>query len=154
MPPLRTLALLTLIAALPSCGGTDAFADARDECVAEINRYRATEGLAPLERWTEQEGCSDGQARRDSSDGPHANFGDCEERAQNTCPGWPGVEAVVGGCLQAMWNEGPPPSEPCNGACFQAHGHYINMSNPGYTRVACGFHEMSDGRIWSSQNFR
>jgi hypothetical protein len=28
------------------------------------------------------------------------------------------------------------------------------MSNTGYTKVACGFHEGADGSVWSVQNFR
>lgn len=126
----------------------------RQACVDEINQYRATLGLAPLVRWTAQEPCSDQQSERDSTQGPHANFGDCTENAQNTCPGYPSYSAVIGTCLSQMWAEGPPPTMPCSGQCFQDHGHYLNMSSTRFTRVACGFFRMPNGRIWSNQNFK
>ena len=46
-----------------------------------------------------------------------------------------------------MWDEGP-------GSDFSTHGHYINMSNPAYTQVACGYYSKPDGRVWSVQDFR
>ena len=51
-------------------------------------------------------------------------------------------------CLPPLtrWKGG----EPCAGK----HGHYVNMSNPSYERVACGFAKSADGDIWSVQNFR
>ena len=75
--------------------------------------------------------------------------GICEPQglAQNECPGWPSNSGIIEGCLQAMWDEGP-------GKRFSKHGHYINMSNPSYERVACGFAKSADGDIWSVQNFR
>ena len=73
--------------------------------------------------------------------------------AQDECPGWPSNDQVISGCLQQMWNEGPPPSEPCDGACFQAHGHFINMSSTTSKRVACGFATDAQGAIWAVQNF-
>jgi len=33
-------------------------------------------------------------------------------------------------------------------------GHYINMSNPDYTEVACGFYTTPDGYVWAVQDFR
>jgi len=76
---------------------------------------------------------------------PPRNFGACGEFAQNTCPNWGSETDVVAGCLQAMWDEGP-------GEPFEEHGHYINMSNPDYTKVACGFFA-SDQGVWANQNF-
>jgi uncharacterized protein YkwD len=46
-----------------------------------------------------------------------------------------------------MWAEGP-------GADFNLHGHYINMSNPDFTKVACGFYETAQGDYWAVQNFQ
>jgi hypothetical protein len=46
-----------------------------------------------------------------------------------------------------MWDEGP-------GEPFSAHGHYINMTNPAYGMVACGFFETPSGAVWSVQNFQ
>ena len=126
----------------------DHWTDARLQCVERINAFRATEGLAPLEQWSSAEKCADEEAREDARAGEsHSAFGSCDERAQNECPGWPSAEAIVQGCLQGMWDEGP-------GEPYSEHGHYINMSNPGYTRVACGFYETSGGAVWGIQNFQ
>lgn len=117
-------------------------------CVDTINMYRATIGLAPLQRWSDAEDCSDAECVSDGNSGtPHGAFGMCGESAQNECPGWPGPPAdMITGCLELMWNEGP-------GEDFNAHGHYINMSSTDYTKVACGFAEVN-GEIWSVQNFQ
>ncbi len=127
-------------------GGADE--GATQLCVDTINMYRATIGLPALQRWTEAEDCADAECVSDGMSGvPHGAFGMCGEGAQNECPGWPGPpETMITGCLELMWNEGP-------GEDFNKHGHYINMSNPGYTRVACGFAEVN-GQIWSVQNFQ
>jgi hypothetical protein len=123
--------------------------------VDRINQLRATLSLPPLMRWNDEESCSDDQSKRDlEADAPHGNFGDCNEWGQNTCPGWGSDDDVISGCLMAMWDEGPPPTQPCEGSCFQAHGHYINMTNPSYTKVACGFYTDSSGKTWSNQNFK
>ncbi len=55
-------------------------------------------------------------------------------------------DQVISGCLQMMWDEGP-------GEPFSAHGHYINMSNTSYNRVACGFYTTPSGSVWAVQNF-
>jgi hypothetical protein len=51
------------------------------------------------------------------------------------------------GCLDMMWAEGP-------GADYSTHGHYINMSSPSYTKVACGFAVAANGTFWAVQNFQ
>jgi hypothetical protein len=118
-------------------------------CVDTINGYRASIGLPPYARWTANETCVDGQGLSDSQTGqPHSAFGQCSEWAQNECPGWPGTPAsVIGSCLQVMWNEGP-------GASYATHGHYINMTNPNYTKVACGFAVLPNGTVWAVQDFQ
>lgn len=129
-------------------GGNDAYAAERKACVDRINGFRATLSLPPLAAWTEQGSCTDGEAKSDSESGAaHGAFGACTERAQNECPGWGSVEQTIQSCLQDMWNEGP-------GEPYSEHGHYINMSNPDATRVACGFYERPDGKVWAIQNFR
>lgn len=147
----------------------------RQTCVDEINMYRATLpalNLMPLERASpEQEACSDKGAQQDGdSRMAHgsARMGLCYKvglGAENTCPGW-GVGGFSGnatladalkGCLKSMWAEGEPPvsREMCVqdiSGCFQAHGHYLNMSGTA-TAVACSFYEMSDGKYWMNQDF-
>ena len=153
--------MLALLAASASCSSSnsdaapstanpaDPYDAARDKCVATINSYRATLSLPPVTRWKEQEICSDGEADSDSQTGKaHGAFGTCGEMAQNECPGWPGPpDKLIEGCLKMMWDEGP-------GTDFKTHGHYINMSNKDYTKVACGFHQMPTGAFWAVQNFK
>lgn len=132
--------------------------DLAQDCVNRINQFRTECAcLPPLERWTEGEACADQMAEYDAGqDSAHAGFQDdvCEGgSAQNECPGWRSEEQVVEGCLQAMWDEGPPPTESCSGACFQEHGHFINMTNERYTKVACGFFTTAGGEVWAVQNF-
>lgn len=58
----------------------------------------------------------DGQAQSDSQTGDaHGAFGDCDERAQNECPGWRSIDQTIQDCLQDMWEEGP-------GESFSEHG--------------------------------
>ena len=127
---------------------TDEYPDERTSCTDRINGFRATLDLPPLDRWRDTEACADAQAEEDSKTGrAHGAFGDCGELAQNECPGWGSLNEIIEGCLQAMWDEGP-------GEDYNSHGHYINMTNPDYTRVACGFHVTADGQVWAVQDFR
>lgn len=113
-------------------------------CVDEINRYRATLGLRPLERAPDREGCADGQIRDDAESGKwHGSFGKCGEAMQNECMQSPGPKnEFIKGCLHGMWNEGP------------GGGHYENMKSAGATKVWCGFYTKPNGDLWSVQDFR
>ena len=139
---------------LPSSG------DVHEDCVNRVNQFRVGCWCLPaLERWTEGEACADEHAQYDSEqDEAHAGFSDgiCENggNGQNECPGWGSEPQIIEGCLQMMYDEGPPPSESCNDQCFQEHGHFINMTNENYSRVACGFYTTPGGDVWSVQNFR
>jgi hypothetical protein len=140
------------LAAPPSTG------DPAQDCVDRINQFRAECAcLPPLARWTEGEACANQHSEYDSTRDAHSGFSDniCMNggSAQNECPGWRSTTEVVSGCLQAMWNEGPPPQSKCEGQCFQDHGHFINMTNTRFTKVACGFFTTSAGKVWSVQNF-
>lgn len=121
--------------------------DVHQDCVDRINQFRwECQCLPPLQRWTDGEACTDQQSADDqATNSAHGNFGACGENAQNSCPNWGSETDVVNGCLQAMWDEGP-------GEPFEEHGHYINMSNLGYTKVACGFSTSAEG-VWANQNF-
>lgn len=129
-------------APLPSTG------DPAQDCVDRINQLRfECQCLGPLQRWTEAEMCTDTQAGDDQASGQaHSHFPACGENAQNTCPDWPSEGQVISGCLQMMWDEGP-------GEFNQGHGHYINMTNTSYHKVACGFSSGPTGKVWSNQNF-
>jgi hypothetical protein len=122
------------------------------DCVQRINQLRwDCQCLPPLQRWSEGESCADQHAEYDSTRSPHAGIGAgiCSPGgwAQNECPSWGSIDSVITGCLQSMWDEGP-------GEPYEDHGHYINMTNPDYTMVACGFYETPDGKVWSVQNFQ
>jgi hypothetical protein len=98
-------------------------------CVDEINRYRATLGLRPLQRDPAREGCADGQIRDDAESGRwHGSSGRCGESLQNECMESPNDEArMIKNCLRGMWAEGP------------GGGHYEAMKNESMTRVWLGF---------------
>lgn len=125
------------------------------DCAARVNQFRACVCLPPLERNRDAESCLDQQAEYDSDNGAHAGFigGICSPNgsAQNECPGWRDARQVVDGCLQMMFDEGPPPSKQCEGQCYQEHGHHINMTG-NYGKVACGLYE-ANGEVWSVHNF-
>ena len=106
---------------------------------------------APLARWADGEACADTHAEYDSTRTPHAGFQAriCPQSGfgQNECPGYRSTSQVISTCLQQMWDEGP-------GEPFQAHGHYLNMTNPRFSMVACGFYTTPNGAVWAVQNFQ
>jgi len=131
-------------------GSSDPLAAARAQCVQIINQDRASLSPAspPLtEASASDEACVDGQAKADyAAMSAHSAFTQCKESAQDECPGWPGPPSAIDtGCLAQMWAEGPPPAGQDN--------HWLNMSNPQYTRVACGFYQTPAGDWWATQDF-
>jgi hypothetical protein len=133
--------------------------DVRQDCVDRINQFRTQCACLPaLARWTEAEGCADMMAQHDSMTGEaHSGFTGkvCTPggQGQNECPGYKSETQVISTCLQQMWSEGPPPQSPCNGDCFQTYGHFINMTNTKFKKVACGLFTTTSGSIWAVQNF-
>jgi hypothetical protein len=143
-----SLAALLVVAGTLACDDSDPYDAARQACVDKINAWRAGLGLPAFQRWTATEGCADGEAASDGATGTaHGAFPRCGESAQNECPGWASIGSITDGCLDMMWAEGP-------GTPYSEHGHYINMTNPGYTMVACGFAVLSSGAVWAVQDFR
>ena len=130
-------------------------AGASQLCVDTINSYRARLQLRPLARWVDGESAAAAQALADSRSGvPHGAIVAFEQTpqgrnasiSQNECPGYPGTATqVVTQCTAQMWAEGP-------GSDYQKHGHYLNLSNPAATKVACGFATAADGTLWATQN--
>jgi hypothetical protein len=141
------------LAAPPTTG------DVRRDCVDRINQFRMQCAcLGPLTRWTDAEACADMMAQHDSMTGtPHSGFSGniCTPRGngQNECPKYASETSVISTCLQQMWSEGPPPQTPCEGQCFQTYGHFINMTNKQFKKVACGFFKAANGQLWAVQNF-
>jgi hypothetical protein len=146
---------------VPNCACNPAAPNTGDpyaDCVARVNQFRACVCLGPLVRNTAAEACADQQAQYDSQTGiAHSGFTSaiCTPSgvAQNECPGWRSVEQTVSGCMQDMFNEGPPPSSPCTGTCFETYGHFLNFTNTRYTSVACGFYTTAAGDVWQTQNY-
>ncbi len=135
--------------------------DPAADCVARVNQFRACVCLPPLARWTAGEACADQDSQYDSQQSSaHAGFiaGICASgNAQDECPDWGGYtdEKVIDQCLQMMFDEGPPPTASCTGTCYEAHGHYINMTGTKYkSGVACGFYTTASGSVWAAQNFQ
>ena len=133
--------------------------DIHQDCVDRINQFRTQCAcLPPLARWTEGEACADQMSEYDAMQNmAHAGFEDkicgSNQGGQNECPGYSSNSQVISLCLQQMWSEGPGPEDPCDGQCFQDHGHFINMTSTSTTKVACGFYTTSSGKVWAAQNF-
>ena len=125
----------------------DALEALRARCVQRTNELRARVSLGALGRRADRETCIDGQAQNDAQRGAaHGAFGRCQEGGQNECPGWPGpLDRVIDQCLEQMFAEGP--------GTFAGHGHYLNMIDPKFGSVACGFSTAANGQIWLIQNF-
>jgi hypothetical protein len=113
--------------------------------------------LPPLTRRTDGEACADQMAKYDAdNNSAHAGVRAriCEPGgSQNSCPGYSSNQQVIGLCMQQMWDEGPPPTSNCTGSCYQEYGHFINMTDPSVTKVACGFYTTAAGKVWAVQNF-
>jgi len=136
-----------------------ASSDIHQDCVDRINQFRTQCAcLPPFARWTDGEACADQMAEYDAMQNvAHAGFeaGICDsgKGGQNECPGYSSNAQVISLCFQQMWSEGPGTETPCNGQCFEDHGHYINMTSTSMTEVACGFYTTSAGKVWAAQNF-
>jgi len=127
------------------------------DCVTRVNQFRACVCLPPLARWNAGEACADMDAAYDPSHSAHAGFiaGICspEGNAQDECPGWGSATQVISGCIQQMFDEGPPPTADCTGDCYETHGHYINMTNTRYTKIACGIATVN-GKVTAVQDLQ
>jgi len=128
------------------------------DCVTRVNQFRACVCMGPLSRNTAAEACANQQAQHDSETGTaHSGFTDkiCTPggSAQNECPGYRSVAQTINTCVLSMFDEGPPPTSTCTGACYQTYGHFINMTNTRYKSVACGFYTTPSGQVWQVQNY-
>jgi len=140
------------LAAPPTTG------DIYQDCVDRINQFLTQCACLPaLTRRTDGEACANQMAEYDASKNvAHSGYTDAictPSGSQNECPGYSSVTQVIGMCMQQMWDEGPPPTTPCTGTCYETHGHYINMTAKTVTKVACGFYTTAAGKVWAVQNF-
>lgn len=132
--------------------------DIYQDCVDRINQFLTQCACLPaLTRRKDGEACADQMAEYDAGkDMAHAGIRAkiCEPGgSQNECPGYSSNNQVIGLCMQQMWDEGPPPTASCTGACYEEYGHFINMTDKGVTKVACGFFTTAAGKVWAVQNF-
>lgn len=132
--------------------------DIYQDCVDRINQFLTQCACLPaLTRRTDGEACANQMAEYDASkNSAHAGAiaKICQPGgSQNECPGYASNNQVIGLCMQQMWDEGPPPTNPCTDTCYEEHGHFINMTDKGVTKVACGFYTTSSGKVWAVQNF-
>jgi len=137
----------------------------REYCLDVINKYRATEDIAPLTLADEsKQNCADKQSANDlKTNKAHGHFGDCGEFAQNSGPNislsWIGSDsAIVDYYLKMMWDEKKliesGERDPNKDSDFSYIGHYLNMSRKSAKSVACGLAKTSDGKTgWFNVNF-
>ena len=137
----------------------------REDCLAKINEYRATENLPPYTLASEEkQTCADKQSADDlKSNKAHGHFGDCGEWAQNSGPNFSGsshknASAVADYYLEMMWNEKKlvesGEADLNKDADYGKIGHYKNMRSTSYTKVACGITLSADGKTgWFNVDF-
>jgi hypothetical protein len=137
----------------------------REDCLAKINEYRATENLPPYTLASEEkQTCADKQSADDLKSGKaHGHFGDCGEWAQNSGPNFSAsfqknASAVADYYLEMMWNEKKlvesGEADLNSDADFTKIGHYKNMHSTSYTKVACGITLSADGKTgWFNVDF-
>lgn len=138
----------------------------RDECLRLANEYRATEGVAPLELADEDvQWCTVQQAKADAEvDKAHANSRMCGIGAQNTGPRFSttwkkDASSAVRSFIKMMWEDEKAlvtsgEKDPDKSEDYPAIGHYLNMRNATYTKLACGIYVYDDGKkAWFNMNF-
>lgn len=137
----------------------------REDCLAKINEYRATEDMPPLTLAAEEkQTCTDDQAAADLAENKaHGHFGDCGEWAQNSGPNFTAswlktATDVSDYYLEMMWNEKKlvesGAADLNSDADYGKIGHYKNMRSASYTKVACGISLSADGKKgWFNVNF-
>ena len=137
----------------------------REDCLAKINEYRATENLDPLTLAPEEkQTCTDNQAADDlASNKAHGHFGDCGEGAQNSGPNFSTswrktATEATDAFLKMMWEDEKAlvisgERDPDKKEDYSYIGHYLNMKG-NYKTVACGVALTEDGKKgWLNINF-
>jgi hypothetical protein len=161
---IKKISLIAILALAAQTAWADDLDNIRDAITDKINQLRATQGLAPLARWTEGVACANISAEKDSkANQPHGSEeskggcrGDASAFGQNTLANYWLERAFMEGLntlqeslnkgLDKMWAEG-------------ASGiHYQNMSNPSFKRVAVGIYVNPDdnpnrSKYWINMNF-
>lgn len=137
----------------------------REDCLAKINEYRATENLEPLTLAPEEkQTCTDQEAADDLAENKaHGHFGNCGEGAQNSGPNfntsWRKTATDASNAfLKMMWEDEKAlvtsgERNPDKKEDYSYIGHYLNMKG-NYKTVACGIALTEDGKKgWLNINF-
>lgn len=137
----------------------------REDCLAKINEYRATENLKPLTLAPEEkQTCTDQEAADDLAENKaHGHFGNCGEGAQNSGPNfntsWRKTATdATNAFLKMMWEDEKAlvvsgKRDPDKNEDYSYIGHYLNMKG-NYKTVACGIALTEDGKKgWLNINF-
>lgn len=137
----------------------------REDCLAKINEYRATEDIGPLVLASEEKQvCTEQQAAADmAANKAHSHFGDCGERAQNSgltfSLTWQKTaSASTVAFLKMMWDDEKAlvtsgERDPNKNEDYPYIGHYLNMKGS-YKSVACGISLNADStKGWLNINF-
>jgi hypothetical protein len=137
----------------------------REDCLAKINEYRATENLDPLTLAPEEkQTCTDQEAADDLAENKaHGHFGDCGEGAQNSGPNFSTswrktATEATDAFLKMMWEDEKAlvtsgERDPDKKEDYSYIGHYLNMKG-NYKTVACGIALTEDGKKgWLNINF-
>ena len=137
----------------------------REDCLAKINEYRATENLEPLTLAPEEkQTCTDKQAGDDLAENKaHGHFRACEEWAQNSGPNFntswrKTATEATDAFLKMMWEDEKAlvlrgERDPDKKEDYSYIGHYLNMKG-NYKTVACGISLTEDGKKgWLNINF-
>ena len=137
----------------------------REDCLAKINEYRATENLEPLTLAPEEkQTCTDQEAADDLAENKaHGHFGNCGEGAQNSGPNFSTswrktATEATDAFLKMMWEDEKAlvvsgKRDPDKNEDYSYIGHYLNMKG-NYKTVACGIALTEDGKKgWLNINF-
>lgn len=137
----------------------------REDCLAKINEYRATENLEPLTLAPEEkQTCTDQEAADDLAENKaHGHFGNCSEGAQNSGPNFSTswrktATEATDAFLKMMWEDEKAlvvsgKRDPDKNEDYSYIGHYLNMKG-NYKTVACGIALTEDGKKgWLNINF-
>ena len=137
----------------------------REDCLAKINEYRATENLEPLTLAPEEkQTCTDQESADDLAENKaHGHFGNCGEGAQNSGPNFSTswrktATEATDAFLKMMWEDEKAlvvsgKRDPDKNEDYSYIGHYLNMKG-NYKTVACGIALTEDGKKgWLNINF-
>ncbi len=126
------------------------------DCVDRVNNLRALENLSPLVRDQGNEESADNDARANyEANIPHSSV---SSDAQNECPTYPNTSLILDDCIEKqmyyaekLCYEKNPDSCYLDKTC--QCGHYVNITDNSFTKLACGLYETPNGKFKAILNF-